>query len=72
VPIYWGCTEIGNYFNEHGMIIVDTVDEIIEKLNQLTPEVYERMLPVVEDNYQEGLKHYRYEDILKQAMLKCL
>ena len=72
VPIYWGCTDIGSYFNENGMIIVDTVDEIIDVCNQLTPEVYERMLPIVEDNYNEGLKHYKYEDILKRAMLKAL
>jgi len=38
----------------------------------LTPEVYERMLPIVEDNYELGLKVYKYEDILKEAMLRAL
>ena len=72
IPIYWGCTEIGNYFNERGMIIVNTVDDIINVCNQLTPNVYERMLPVVIDNYELGLKVYKYEDILKDAMLKAM
>ena len=30
VPIYWGHTKIGKYFNDKGMIEVNTVDEIIE------------------------------------------
>jgi len=72
VPIYWGCTIIGEYFNERGMIIVDTVDDIINICNQLTPEAYERFLPVVNDNYESGLKVYKYEDILKDAMLRAM
>lgn len=72
VPIYWGCTEIGEHFNQYGMIIVDTVDEIIEACNRLTPEVYERYLPLLNDNYEYGLKVYKYEDILHDAMLRAL
>ena len=29
VPIYWGHTEIGKYFNEMGMIQVDSASDII-------------------------------------------
>jgi hypothetical protein len=72
VPIYWGCTVIDEYFDTKGMIIVDNTDEIIEVCNSLTPDVYYSMLPFIEENYNKGLKHYKYEDILKEAMLKCL
>ena len=72
VPLYWGCTVIGDYFNECGMIIVDSVDDIIGACNQLMPDVYKRMLPIVEDNYEAGLKVYKYEDILKDAMLRAM
>jgi hypothetical protein len=72
VPLYWGCTVIGEYFNEHGFIIVNDVNDIINICNRLTPEVYERLLPLVNDNYERGLKVYKYEDILKDAMLKML
>jgi hypothetical protein len=72
VPIYWGCTIIGEFFNDNGMIVVDNVDEIIDVCNQLTPEVYERFLPAVNDNYELGLKVYKYEDILKDAMLRAM
>lgn len=72
VPIYWGHTQIERYFNPAGMFRVDNVNEIIELCNHLTPEIYERMLPAIEDNYQRGLKVYKYEDILKDAMLRAI
>lgn len=72
IPIYWGCTNIGEYFNEQGIIKVNSVNEIIEVCNQLTPEVYERMLPLVNDNYETALKVYRYEDILEDAILRAM
>jgi hypothetical protein len=72
VPIYWGCINIGDYFNEQGIIQVNSVDEIIDVCRILTPEVYERMLPVVNDNYELALKVYKYEDILRDAMIKAV
>jgi hypothetical protein len=69
IPIYWGCTNVGDYFNEQGIIQVDSVDDIINVCNQLTPDVYDRMLPLINDNYESALKVYRYEDILRDAML---
>ena len=72
IPIYWGCIEIGDYFNDNGIIQVNTVDDIIKVCNQLTPEVYERMLPLVDDNYESAVKVHRYEDILREAMKNIL
>lgn len=54
VPIYWGCPNIGDYFNTDGMLIANTVDEIIEKANSLRPDDYERMLPAIEENYERS------------------
>jgi hypothetical protein len=72
VPLYWGCTEIDKYFNECGFVIIESVDDLICKINALTPEIYERLLPLVNENYELALKHYKYEDILKEAMLRAL
>lgn len=72
IPIYWGCTNLGDYFNETGIIQVDTVDDIIHVCNQLSGAVYQRMLPVVVDNYGAALKVYKYEDILRDAMMNLL
>jgi len=51
VPIYYGCTNIEKYFNPAGMYRASNIKEIIEICNQLTPEIYNRMLPYIEENY---------------------
>lgn len=47
VPIYWGATNIGEYFDERGIIVLDEDFDI----NKLTYELYEEMLPYVGNNY---------------------
>tara|TARA_R110000850_G_scaffold49550_2_gene122182 strand:+ start:127 stop:990 length:864 start_codon:yes stop_codon:yes gene_type:complete len=50
IPVYWGCPNIGSYFHTEGMILFDTVDELIPKLNELTYETYYDRLVFVEKN----------------------
>jgi hypothetical protein len=50
IPVYWGCPNIGSYFHTEGMILFDTVDELIPKLNELTYESYYDKLVFVEKN----------------------
>ena len=54
IPIYWGCPNIGDYFDLSGMFIVSSVDEIIEICNSLTPEIYQKKLKYVEDNFNKS------------------
>ena len=51
VPIYWGCPNIGEYFDERGIIRFETKEELVEIVNSLTPELYESMKPYIENNY---------------------
>ena len=50
IPIYWGCPNIGAYFHTEGMIIFDTVDELIPQLNSLTMDYYEDRMEFIEKN----------------------
>jgi hypothetical protein len=52
VPIYYGCRNIEDFFNTAGMFRVSSIDETIGLCNQLTPELYEMMLPSLEDNFE--------------------
>ncbi len=54
VPIYLGCPNIGDYFDVRGMIIVDSTEQIIEAVNNLTPESYDAMRPYIEENYRRA------------------
>jgi hypothetical protein len=57
VPVYWGCPNIGDYFDTRGMIMVDNIEDLFKKVNSITEETYQQMLPYVEDNYSRSLKY---------------
>jgi hypothetical protein len=54
VPLYWGCPNIGEYFDERGIIRYNDVNELVNICNNLTPEMYENMLPFVEENWRRS------------------
>ena len=56
VPIYWGPSNIGEIYNVKGIIQFNSIDDLIKKVNNITPETYEQMKPYIEDNYQRALK----------------
>jgi hypothetical protein len=64
VPIYWGCPSIGDFFNLDGMIIFDNVDTLLIKLNDLSLEKYQAMLPAIHDNFNRAKKYLIAEDWL--------
>jgi hypothetical protein len=64
IPIYYGCPNIGNYFDLDGMFIVDSVDEIINVCNSLNSETYNKMIEKVEKNYELSKKFISLEDRL--------
>jgi len=56
VPIYYGCTNIHEYFNIDGILTVNTLDGIIDVCNNIKPETYDNMLPFIEDNFNRSEK----------------
>ncbi len=56
VPIYYGCPNIGEYFNKDGIFIARHVNDIISFCNVLTPELYGRMLSALNDNFERSNK----------------
>ena len=70
VPVYWGASNIGEVYNTDGIIQVSSIDDLIKKVNSLTPETYENMKPYIEDNYQRALKlsKIRLGDIIEKEL----
>jgi hypothetical protein len=62
VPIYWGCPSIGDFFNLDGMIIFNNVDELLSKLNLITIEQYNSMIPSIKENFERAKKFLIAED----------
>jgi len=72
IPIYWGCSNIGNYFDRYGILEVNNVDDIIHTCNWLKER--EDIKPgsgveynliatkeAIENNYQKALSYIDYE-----------
>jgi hypothetical protein len=51
VPIYWGCTNIGNIFDQKGILSFNTIHEFFEKINSINENTYEELKPYIEKNY---------------------
>jgi len=62
IPIFWGCPDIGHFFNRDGIITFQDVDDLIWKCNNIiNEEWYELSKKDIEDNYQRALKYIDYE-----------
>ena len=61
IPIYWGCTNINNFFNKEGIIKFGNIDEFIYISNILTKEYYNSKRDIIEENYQRALQYVDYE-----------
>ena len=53
VPLYWGCPNISEFgYDERGIIRFNDENELLDIINNLTPEIYESMLPYINHNYK--------------------
>ena len=62
VPIYWGCPNIGDYFDERGILIFNTPEELKEILTDLTEEKYHSMLKYAKKNFEVAKEEYTNSD----------
>jgi len=60
IPVYWGCPNIGNFYNQKGIVTIENTDDAIEKINKLTPEFYLENKDVIEENWQKALMYRHY------------
>jgi hypothetical protein len=58
VPIYYGATNIQDFFDVEGMIIFDTIEELNAIIDSLTPELYEQKYKALVKNYVAALAKY--------------
>lgn len=61
VPIYLGCPNIGEYFDIRGIIIVSSVNEIIEQCNKLTKNDYYSRMEYMETNKKLSNEKYPFD-----------
>jgi hypothetical protein len=72
IPVYWGCPNIGNYFDTRGFIIVDSIEELISKKNMLNETTYSEMLPYIKINFGLAKKYTDFWSRVEEEINKKL
>ena len=70
VPIFWGCSNVGDFFNTEGIICFDTVPELFEILRNLTPDDYYRRMSAIEENFELAKPWLSVDARLPQKLLE--
>lgn len=71
IPIYWGCPNIGDFFNDKGIISFEKVEDLEEIFKKLEdPEYYNKLLPYVKENYETVQQYRVYEDWMYNNVYK--
>lgn len=69
VPIFWGCPNIGDYFNEDGILSFTHASEVRAITKSLSPDLYMSMAGAVLDNYYTAQKYAVTEDWIMYNVL---
>jgi hypothetical protein len=72
VPIYWGCPNVGDFFDTRGMIIVNSVDEIREAVASLSEKEYLDRIDYITNNAELARKYDVTEDWMYENIFKHL
>lgn len=70
IPLYWGCTNISDFFNKEGIIEFGNVDDFIYTTNKLDKDFYNSKKEAIEENYQLALKYVDYEKNIVNKITK--
>jgi len=70
IPLYWGCKNINEFYNEKGIIRFNTVDEAIDIINNLTKNDYYNRLDYIEENYNKAFEYKDYINTIKNKVVE--
>lgn len=62
IPIWYGCENIGDYFNADGIIMFNNKSNLDGIINKCTEEYYQEHIEAIKDNYNRALQYQCFED----------
>lgn len=71
VPIYRGCSNIGDFFDKRGIIEFGDLQDLNYILESLTLDQYKEMLPYIKVNYKLANQYLNPDDILYDLIQSC-
>ena len=66
VPVYWGCSNINEYFNVDGIVPFSSLEEL-SKI-KLSEQQYNDMLPAIRDNFNRAKKYVSSDDLIADIL----
>lgn len=71
VPIYYGCPSIDKFFNINGIIVINSLVDLMNVLPTITIDLYNNMKPYIEENYNIA-QQYKNFIINEKAILDLI
>lgn len=70
IPIYYGCPNIGKFFDERGILIFTNERELRDIIDNLSMELYESKLEYVKKNFEKSLTYNLTNDLMYKNYYK--
>lgn len=68
IPIYYGAPNIGDFFNEKGILKFNTIEELNNILNTITPQTYDELSEVIEENYNKSFQYFDFHERVQEEI----
>ena len=62
VPIYWGAPNVGDYFDDSGVLTFSSLEDLEKILNTITPDKYKELEEVIDKNYNLSLNYCDFHE----------
>lgn len=72
IPIFYGCDNIGDFFDIRGLFIVNNSEEIIKICNSITNQTYYDKIEYINRNFELSTKYINLLDRLKKVIQQNL
>lgn len=71
IPVFWGCPNVGDFFDARGVLSFETAEECREVVARLSFELYQSLLPYAAENLRRVAEYAVAEDWLYANVLKA-
>lgn len=72
IPIYYGCHNVGEFFNEKGILKFNTIGELDGILNTITPELYYELRDVISENHIKAKEYLDFQERVKNEVINLI
>ncbi len=72
VPVYWGCPNIGNFFDLNGIIQFNSFPELLMQCSSINEETYKSKLEAIETNFQRAQQYIDVTGNVEKKIIEIL